>query len=223
MNENVNHHTFHSIDAPPVHTTKAISSVLFDLASRTQELLGDQSPRSLIIGTHPDIPLTGDGMLSSLTFKEQNRTRIVDTPLDVLDRLRHLVTQNYRRYACVMAAFETHHFEPRFREDLMDLLEKLSHGTVIMADYSLAGVDTERAYRETQSTVEIKQQKISGGFEKWLPSHAVFTPHSFLETARQADWSSFQGFTVPHHKVGMIASPTLTHSELRYISEPVLL
>ena len=222
MNNNCNHLTFHSVDAPSVNTTKAVSSVLFDLASRTQELLGDGNPTSLIIGTHPHIPLTGDGMLSSLTFKERDRTRIVDTPMDVLDRLRHLVTKNYRKYACVMAAFETHHFEPRYREDLMDVLEKLSHGTVIMADYSLAGVDKERAHRVTQSSVEMKQQEISGGFDRWLPSHAVFTPKSFLETARQADWSSFQGFTVPHHKVGMIASATLSPGELQYITEPVL-
>ena len=206
----------------PVRSDSPPSITLFDLASKTYDVLGERHPRSLIVGTHPDIPLVGDGMLPSTKFQETDRTRIVDTPLEVLDRLRTLAHQNYRSFACVMAAFEFHHFRGRDRKDFIDLLQMMSHGTVIMADYSLSGVNKELVRKQATSRVEVIQQEIYRGFEPWLADHAVFTPESFLVSVGDSDWASSQGFTMPQNKVGMIASPTMSEHELEQIYKPSL-
>ncbi len=211
-----------SPSSPVINTGLPASSTLFDLSLRTQDLLEEKHPQSLIIGTHPKIPLVGDGLLSSSRFEEAGRTRIVDSPKEVLERLRMLVHQHYRRYACVMAAFEFHHFKGRDLSDFTELLQMLSHGTVIMADYTLAGIHSEVARQETQSRVEVIQQGIYGGFEKWFNDHTVFSTQGFLDTAKDADWKSFTGFTMPNHKTGAIASSSLSQAELTLITNEAI-
>ncbi len=200
-----------------IPSTYDISYAFYDLSVKTGEALDERNPESLIIGTHPHIPLVGEGYLARSKFPHAARTRIVDFPSTVLEKLELLLAENRSRYACVIAAFEAHHFHGDALKQLVEMLSELSHGVVLVSDYAYQGCALDDLRDISQSRNEQTQQKIYGGYESWVKDHAVFSNEGFAHTMSQADWTSLQNFSFPKRRVGMIASPTLAEHELEKI------
>ncbi len=199
-----------------------ISYAFYDLSVKTGEALDERNPESLIIGTHPHIPLVGEGCLSRLKFPKSTRTRIVDLPSTVLEKLELLLTENRNRFACVIAAFEAHHFHGDALKQLVEMLSELSHGVVLVSDYAYQGCALNDLREISQSKNEQKQQQIYGGYESWARDHAVFSNEGFAHAMSEADWTSLQNFSFPNRRVGMMASPTLRDRDLESIWRQVI-
>lgn len=192
------------------------SDGFYKLSAATGKFLGSKDNEALLIGTHTKIPFAGDAMLSE-RFPYESRERIVDSPINVRDRLRMHVHQNLRRYALVIAAFELHHFEQRDVQDLLELAKLLSHGVVLTGDYAYRGLDPTAMFPHAQAATERLQHKFYGSYDKWFKSHAVFRPGDLDADIRDQDWTSIETFQFANSQVGAIGSPTLDDLELSRI------
>ncbi len=192
------------------------SDGFYKLSAATGQFLGSKDNEALLIGTHTKIPFAGDAMLSE-RFPYESRERIVDSPINVRDRLRMHVHQNLRRYALVIAAFELHHFDRRDMQDVLELMQMLSHGAVIAGDYAFRRESPESMEPHTKSALELRQRQLYGSYDAWFNSHAVFTPHELDEDIRKPGWKSVESFEFANRQVGAIGSMTLHPSDLQTI------
>lgn len=192
------------------------SDAFYKLSAAAARHFGPSDNESLLIGTHTNIPFAGDVMLSE-RFLQNERERIVDTPKDVLARLRMLVQNNVRRFACVIAAFELHHFETRDMQDLLELAHLLSHGIVLTGDYAYRGLDPAAVFPHAQAATERLQHRLYGSYDNWFRSHAVFRPGDLDADIREQNWKSIQTFQFANNQVGAIGSMTLDEEDLGHI------
>ena len=194
------------------------------MADATLDLLGKQRDEILIVGTHPSLnpskSVVGDGITSGHRFPPEYRTHVVGQPLEVLYRIDRMTAQNRMRFPVVLAAFEAHHLQGQHLSDFFGILASLSHGTVIMADYTMAGQSAEKMREFLRSRIEITLQAQYGDYETWFRAHDVFTAEEMGSTFRRSsDWSSMQAFEYAHHQTGIIGSEHLSKDELELIQK----
>lgn len=199
------------------HARFPVSIIMSALLKSTQDAVASKTPEALVIGTHTKIPLLGEGLLQS-EYPHALRKSVVDSPPEVLDRLRVMVHHLYRRFTVVVAAFELHHFHGQALEDALNLLQMLSRGTVVIGDYTLGGTDAESMREGLQSRSEVLQQEIYGGYREWFQSHNVFTPRSFAASMNIPAWKSFHTFSFPGQtKMVAVGSGTMDEGTMQGI------
>ncbi len=192
---------------------------MYDVAGAARKALDEKNPKTLLIGTHPSLRHIGDGLLPKTYFPSNDREFVIDKePQEVLNRLETLVHQNYKKYSCVMAAFELHHFHGKDLKNVLELLGMLSHGFLLAGDYALQGKTLEYAETTVQSPPEQRQQSLCGGLKNWFPSHAVFTEQSFVDSIKP-NFHATRGFTLRGAKIGVIASNDFHQKEIDSICQ----
>ncbi len=202
-----------------IQTERTALFSISEISTKMAEISTEKDPKSLIVSTHPHIDYVGKHLLSHNDYPEESRTQIANTPPVILQQLAEHTVHNRHKYLCVIAAFESHHF---LRDDFQYFLETmrdLTHGIVLVADYALQNLPEETAKEATCSNLEKRQQQIYGGYDRWLLEHASFSKESFMHAVHSAEWKSVRGFSHPQHKIGAVASPTLSQDELRKIYE----
>lgn len=192
------------------------SDGFYKLSAAAARHFGPHDDESLLIGTHTNIPFAGSAMLSE-RFSENHREIVVDSPKDVLARLRILAQHNVQQFACVIAAFELHHFDRRDMQDVLELAQLLSHGVVLTGDYAYRGLAPETVQPHAQSGMERLQQKIYGSYDAWFKSHAIFRPDDLDEEIREPGWKSIETFRFANNQVGAIGSMTMSSADLQTI------
>jgi hypothetical protein len=207
----------------PFRQTREFPTVHMNwMADATLDVLGKKRGEILIVGTHPQLnsskAFVGDTLASITRFPEQFRTHVVDEPSLTLFHLKRMVRDNLKRFPVVLAAFEAHHYHDTEVADFFHLLSELSHGTVMIADYTLAGMNGDEVKGSLQSRVESILQGFYGTYERWFRAHIGFSAQSLQkDISDSADWTSGEGFIYSPHRAGFIGSTDLTDDELGQI------
>lgn len=205
-------------------TTLEPSDVPQRLANGTKRLLGETNPKALIIGTHPMMDYNvGNLLLWNENFKRENRTTVVDTPENVLDHLRLLAHQYYRRFDLALAAYDTHHFNPEQLQDVMALLQMLTHGSAVIMDYAIAGEEHQKVLHMAARKIDRKVLQKTGGPEGWMRSHGVFTQRSFRQAMKGPGWKSAEHFRVSDFGAGFIGSSDFSQAEMSEMVQTALM
>ncbi len=194
------------------------------LAQNTLDVLGLQRGEALIVGTHPvlnqDKAKVGDELLDQRRFPAEKRTHIVGQPQQTLQQLRELVRHNFKRFPLVISAFESHHFQGPDVEEFFNIVGDLSYGTVIAADYTLAGLSSDAMKDRLDSRIERMLQACYGSYEAWFHAHASFTAQSFVHSVeRSADWISDHAFLYGKSKAGVLVSQDISQPEMELIKK----
>jgi hypothetical protein len=197
----------------PVESSTSSAIAFNELSHALAGKLGEGEKESLVISTHPFIECVCDGMLSKSGFPDEHRTRIIDTPQEVLKQIDRLAEGNRERFGCVLAAFQIHHFRGQELVDCIAMLKKISNA-VLLGDYAFLGHDADEIRQYVNTDAERKQQEIYKGFEPWLASHAVFTQATFFDAVAAAEPKSGRGFVLPGRKVGAVISDTLSDADV---------
>ncbi len=194
------------------------------LADKTLDLLGERESSSLLIGTHTTQPFTGSGFISGCRFPDRLRTTVCMQPSDVITRLGEIAFTERKQFACVLSAFEAHHFTPDEFAEYVRLCEKLCFGAVIMTDYAFKSTNPHEIFPTVQTTSERRQHERYGGYEHWHNSHSCFSESDFIETTQtSAHWSSYRGIRFPENRVGFIGSSSIPTENMDEICEEALL
>lgn len=192
------------------------------LANETMKITGDRNPRTLIIGTHPTMEYNVGDVLLWNTEKLRSRDIVIDEPANVVDRLRMMVHQQYRQYSFVLAAYETHHFNPDQLHDALELLRMMSHGSVVVMDYAIDREPKDKVLDMARRKIDADMLKRVGGVDAWVQGHSVYTPTSFANAMEEADWSSMAHFSLPEFGVGFVGSSEFSDDEMQSLAHEAL-
>lgn len=194
------------------------SCSMYGLASATRKMLNEDQTDTLVIGTHPTMRRAiGTRLLGSAEFPEKSITEVVGNPDNVMNRLRQMRLWDQRRFGIVLAAYESHHIPPQNREEFVELMESLSHGTVIVADYAVALEDPEEVIPMAARKIDREQLALLGGAAQWFETHQAYTPETFFSTMQEADWSAEARFLLNDFGVGFVGSSTICSAEMMAI------
>jgi hypothetical protein len=194
------------------------------LANGTKKILDEDHPRALTIGTHTRMDYNvGNILLWNENFPRELRTSIVDTPQEVLIRLRDLAREKYKQFDIVLSAYETHHFSPEQLDDVIELSQRLSRGSVIAMDYAIADAPYAEAVDLARRKIDQKILRAIGGPEGWVQSHSVFSEKSFHDAMEKPEWRSAQKFRLQNFGAGFIGSTELSQAEMNALTTNALL
>jgi hypothetical protein len=189
------------------------------LANGTKRLLGEERPRALTIGTHPTMDYNvGNLLLWDESFPREIRESIVDSPSEVLERLRELARTQYKQFDVVLAAYDTHHFNSEQLADVLELTQILSRGSVVAMDYAIADVPHDEAIDVAQRKIDRKVLRTLGGPEAWVRSHRIFSEQSFHDAMQKPGWKSAQKFRLSDFGAGFIGSTVFSQSEMNVLT-----
>ena len=206
-----------------IHSPVNAASAIYGFATETRKLLDEAYPKTLIIGTHPTMKdAIGKRMLRSSEFSESEMEEVIGSSADVRDRLEAMIHSHYRQYAIVIAAYESHHFDPVDRDEILNLMEMLSHGTVIVTDFALAMASEEEAFEMAHRKIDKGQLSLFGGERPSLSSDRVYTPGSFFDQMNEPAWHSASKFELDDFGVGFVGSSMFNTHEMSEITMSAL-
>lgn len=202
------------IDPDVLNSSVSASEAIYGIASETRKTLGGGTLEALVIGTHPYMgPAVGERLIRSAAFPERCTT-IIDTPQQVIERLRQLIHVRYREFDIIIAAFELHHVDSRDFRECMELLQWLCHGTVLVTDFAVKDAPANAVVDMARRKIDRDQLRLNQGPGGWHNNHKIFTEASFY-ASMDGDWKSENRFRLPDFGVGFAASNDFTQAELQ--------
>lgn len=196
------------------------SNSLYGLAMETKKMLLEKHPSTLIIGTHPTMPESiGSRILLPDEFPCDKKMEIVGSPGDVVTQIQQLSRRLAHRFAIVLCAYESHHVHTQDLPLLLEGMKALSHGTVIMADYTVAGISSAEVCTMAEQKIDKRQLALFGGSEEWTRGHRTYDEDSFFEAMTSTDWAAGTKFRMDRFNAGFVGSDVFSSTELQTICE----